>query len=64
MLKGDIYKVKGTELLYQLVGYWGEDLVFASMDEDENQVQIYGIEDVREFIDSGYFNKLHPVTRK
>ncbi len=64
MKKGDIYKVKGKELFYQLVGYWGEDLVFAPMGEEENQVQIYCIEDVREFIGSGYFNKLHPVKRK
>ena len=64
MKKGDIYKVKGKELFYQLVGYWGEDLVFAPVGEDENQVQIYSVEDVREFIGSGYFNKLHPVTKK
>jgi len=64
MKKGDIYKVKRKELFYQLVGYWGEDLVFAPMGEEENQVQIYCIEDVREFIDSGYFSKLHPVKRK
>lgn len=64
MKKGDIYKVKGKELFYQLVGYWGEDLVFAPMGEEENQVQIYCIEDVREFIDSGCFSKLHPVKRK
>ena len=27
MKKGDIYKVKGKELFYQFVCYWGGDLV-------------------------------------
>jgi hypothetical protein len=64
MKKGDIYKVKGKELFYQFVGYWGGDLVFAPMGEEENQVQIYSIEELKEFISLGYFSKLHPVTKK
>ena len=64
MKKGDIYKVKGKELFYQLVGYWGEDLVFAPVSEEENQVQIYCIDEVQDFIKSGYFSKLHQVTKK
>lgn len=61
MKKGDIYKVKGKEKFYMLAGYWGSDLVLAPVGEEEDQVQVYGKEDMREFLDSGYLSKLHPV---
>lgn len=64
MVKGDIYKVNGKERFFQMVGYFGGDLVFAPMSEDEDQVLIYSRDEVKDFISSGYFSKLHPVAKK
>lgn len=64
MVKGDIYKVKGEEKFFQMVGYFGGDLVFAPMNKDEDQVLIYNRDEVKDFISSGYFSKLHLAKKK
>lgn len=64
MKKDDIYKVKGKDLFYQLVGYFGNDLVLAPMNEDDDQVLVYSPSEMSDFISTGYFGKLHPVNKK
>lgn len=61
MKKGDIYKINGQEKFFQIVGYFGGDLVLAPMSEEEDQVLVYSREEMSDFICSGYFNKLYPV---
>lgn len=36
MIKGDIFKIRDKERFFMFVGYFGADLVFAPMNEDED----------------------------
>lgn len=61
MKKGDIFKIKGSEKFYQIVGRWEKDIVLAPMDEADEQVLIYSASEFKELIGLGHFGKLHPT---
>lgn len=61
MQKGDIFKTKASEKFYQIVGRWGNSLVLAPFDEDDEQVLIYSASELEELIALGHFGKLHPT---
>lgn len=64
MKKGDIFKFRNQESFYKIVGYFGRDLVLAPMNENENQVLVYTQSEMKDFISTGYFSKLHKVNTK
>ncbi|MEL7568937.1 MAG: hypothetical protein AAGU14_00070 [Eubacteriaceae bacterium] len=57
MKKGD-FLINKINCIYQIVGYWGTDVVLSSENESDDQVLIYTISELEEMIFEGYFRKL------
>ncbi|MFA6308615.1 MAG: hypothetical protein WC677_02570 [Clostridia bacterium] len=61
MKKSDFLITKDGKRIFQIVGRWGKDYVFADMDENSEEVLIYTPTEVAQFIEDGDFRILYKV---
>ena len=64
MKKGDFLITKNSDMVYQIAGRWGMEMVLASIKEDDEQVLIYTESELRTLISEGHFRKLYEVGRR
>ncbi len=58
MQKGTYIIAKGEKHTYRVAGLWGNDIVLAPVNDDDDQVLIYNATELETLISERYFNKL------
>jgi hypothetical protein len=64
MKKGEVYITKNGDKFYFIVGRWDGEIVLASLENESDEVLIYGPAEFEGLIAEGGFRKLHETGTK
>ena len=61
MKKGDFLITKNGKTVCKIIGKWGSDFILENINEEVEDVMVYGETELQSQIEEGTFRKLHPT---
>lgn len=61
MKKGDFLVTKNGKTICKIIGKWGSDFILDNINEEHQDVMMYGEAELQSLIEEGTFRKLHPT---
>lgn len=64
MQKGDLLITRKVQSVYQIVGRWDGEIVLANINDDSDEVLVYGPSELENLISEGRFRKLYKIGKE
>ncbi|MBP1920308.1 hypothetical protein [Youngiibacter multivorans] len=61
MKKGDFLITKNGKAVCKIIGKWGSDFILENINEENQDLMLYGETELQSLIEEGTFRRMHPI---